>query len=121
MKDLKKHERVVARAYGGSRCARCVKERFVDMLLIYRVLSAFLTEEANIVKRVLEVLNFCFNSPNRNNNKRKLHLKEKRPLEKLNKKIKFFIYNFDKNGCFNAFSAFILVKGHTSRHFSNKS
>eukprot|EP00300_Choanocystis_sp_HF-7_P009945 c16710_g1_i2.p2 GENE.c16710_g1_i2~~c16710_g1_i2.p2 ORF type:complete len:120 (+),score=8.04 c16710_g1_i2:61-420(+) len=42
---LKKRERRVSRAYGGSRCAACVRERIV---------RAFLIEEQNIVKRVLK-------------------------------------------------------------------
>lgn len=40
----KKHEKTVSRAYGGSRCANCVKQRIV---------RAFLIEEQKIVKKVL--------------------------------------------------------------------
>merc|ERR1712061_469143 len=41
---LKKRERRVSRAYGGSRCAGCVRSR---------VLRAFLIEEQKCVKQVL--------------------------------------------------------------------
>merc|ERR1719504_599099 len=41
---LKKRQRKVARAYGGSRCASCVRQRIV---------RAFLIEEQKIVKQVL--------------------------------------------------------------------
>merc|ERR1711972_582645 len=41
---LKKRERRVNRAYGGSRCAKCVRSR---------VLRAFLIEEQKCVKQVL--------------------------------------------------------------------
>eukprot|EP00744_Colponema_vietnamica_P000282 GILI01000507.1.p2 GENE.GILI01000507.1~~GILI01000507.1.p2 ORF type:complete len:117 (-),score=32.32 GILI01000507.1:72-422(-) len=44
-KNLKNRERRVNRAYGGSRCAGCVRERIV---------RAFLVEEQKIVKRVLK-------------------------------------------------------------------
>ncbi|EKU21637.1 hypothetical protein NSK_005100 [Nannochloropsis salina CCMP1776] len=43
-KNLHKRERTVSRAYGGSRCASCVRSRIV---------RAFLIEEQKIVKRVL--------------------------------------------------------------------
>ena len=43
-KNLHKRERTVSRAYGGSRCAKCVRER---------VVRAFLIEEQKIVKSVL--------------------------------------------------------------------
>mmetsp|Transcript_70567 Transcript_70567/g.228563 ORF Transcript_70567/g.228563 Transcript_70567/m.228563 type:complete len:129 (-) Transcript_70567:113-499(-) len=43
-KRLKKRERRVSRAYGGSRCAKCVRSR---------VLRAFLIEEQKCVKQVL--------------------------------------------------------------------
>lgn len=43
---LAKHERTVSRAYGGSRCATCVRNRIV---------RAFLIEEQKIVKSVLKV------------------------------------------------------------------
>ena len=42
---LSKRQKTVQRAYGGSRCAGCVKNR---------ITRAFLIEEANIVKRVLK-------------------------------------------------------------------
>ena len=42
--SMKKKEKSVARAYGGSRCASCVRKR---------ILRAFLLEEQKIVKRVL--------------------------------------------------------------------
>mmetsp|Transcript_64075 Transcript_64075/g.149212 ORF Transcript_64075/g.149212 Transcript_64075/m.149212 type:complete len:127 (+) Transcript_64075:75-455(+) len=41
---LKKREKRVARAYGGSRCGKCVRQR---------VLRAFLIEEQKCVKQVL--------------------------------------------------------------------
>merc|ERR1711879_660728 len=41
---LKKRERRVSRAYGGSRCAKCVRNR---------VMHAFLIEEQKCVKQVL--------------------------------------------------------------------
>ena len=40
-----KRERTVSRAYGGSRCAKCVRQR---------VVRAFLIEEQKIVKKVLK-------------------------------------------------------------------
>mmetsp|Transcript_22159 Transcript_22159/g.45670 ORF Transcript_22159/g.45670 Transcript_22159/m.45670 type:complete len:125 (+) Transcript_22159:25-399(+) len=43
-KRLKKREKRVNRAYGGSRCAHCVRER---------VIRAFLIEEQKCVKQVL--------------------------------------------------------------------
>ena len=43
-KNLTKREKHVSRAYGGSRCAGCVRQRIV---------RAFLIEEQKIVKRVL--------------------------------------------------------------------
>ena len=43
-KNMKKHEKTVSRAYGGSRCASCVRSRIV---------RAFLIEEQKIVKAVL--------------------------------------------------------------------
>ena len=43
-KNCKKREKTVARAYGGSRCANCVRQRIV---------RAFLVEEQKIVKKVL--------------------------------------------------------------------
>ncbi|KAI0767354.1 60s ribosomal protein l34-b [Fomes fomentarius] len=42
---ISKTSKTVSRAYGGSRCASCVKSR---------VLRAFLVEEAKIVKRVIK-------------------------------------------------------------------
>lgn len=41
---MARHERTVNRAYGGSRCAKCVRER---------ILRAFIIEEQKIVKKVL--------------------------------------------------------------------
>jgi large subunit ribosomal protein L34e len=41
---MTKHEKTVSRAYGGSRCAGCVKSRIV---------RAFLIEEQKIVKKVM--------------------------------------------------------------------
>ncbi|CAG89736.1 60S ribosomal protein L34, putative [Entamoeba histolytica HM-1:IMSS] len=43
--QVSKTHKTVQRAYGGSRCANCVKERIV---------RAFLIEEQKIVKRVLK-------------------------------------------------------------------
>ncbi|KAH3672885.1 hypothetical protein WICPIJ_009996 [Wickerhamomyces pijperi] len=43
--NVSKTHKTVSRAYGGSRCANCVKER---------VVRAFLIEEQKIVKRVLK-------------------------------------------------------------------
>lgn len=45
MSSLQKRQRSVARAYGGSRCATCVRQRIV---------RAFLIEEQKIVKSVLK-------------------------------------------------------------------
>ncbi|GAA5847390.1 60S ribosomal protein L34 [Sporobolomyces salmoneus] len=42
--QISKREKTVQRAYGGSRCANCVRDRIV---------RAFLVEEAKIVKRVI--------------------------------------------------------------------
>jgi large subunit ribosomal protein L34e len=42
---VSKRQKTVQRAYGGSRCANCVKSR---------VLRAFLIEEQKIVKKVLK-------------------------------------------------------------------
>ena len=44
-KNVAKRERKVTRAYGGSRCAGCVKAR---------VVRAFLIEEQKIVKKVMQ-------------------------------------------------------------------
>ena len=44
VKNTKKRERRVSRAYGGSRCATCVRQRIV---------RAFLVEEQKIVKKML--------------------------------------------------------------------
>ena len=44
-KRLSKRQKHVSRAYGGSRCAGCVRER---------VVRAFLIEEQKIVKKVLK-------------------------------------------------------------------
>eukprot|EP00004_Rigifila_ramosa_P010181 TRINITY_DN2197_c0_g1_i2.p2 TRINITY_DN2197_c0_g1~~TRINITY_DN2197_c0_g1_i2.p2 ORF type:complete len:126 (-),score=30.53 TRINITY_DN2197_c0_g1_i2:39-371(-) len=43
--SISKRQKTVTRAYGGSRCAGCVRERIV---------RAFLIEEQKIVKRVLK-------------------------------------------------------------------
>ncbi|CCH63139.1 hypothetical protein TBLA_0J01430 [Henningerozyma blattae CBS 6284] len=43
--SISKTQKTVSRAYGGSRCANCVKERIV---------RAFLIEEQKIVKRVVK-------------------------------------------------------------------
>ncbi len=43
-KNCKQREKTVSRAYGGSRCHACVKQRIV---------RAFLIEEQKIVKKVL--------------------------------------------------------------------
>ena len=43
-KNSKARERTVSRAYGGSRCGNCVKQRIV---------RAFLIEEQKIVKKVM--------------------------------------------------------------------
>ncbi|KAF7456537.1 ribosomal protein RPL34 [Cryptosporidium felis] len=43
-KHLKKRERTVARAYGGTKCATCVRQR---------ILRAFLLEEQKVVKSVI--------------------------------------------------------------------
>jgi len=42
--SLRRRQRTVSRAYGGSRCGKCVKQRIV---------RAFLIEEQKIVKHVL--------------------------------------------------------------------
>merc|ERR1712093_129559 len=44
-KRMAKNKKTVARAYGGSRCAKCVRDRIV---------RAFLIEEQKIVKQVLK-------------------------------------------------------------------
>jgi large subunit ribosomal protein L34e len=43
-KRMARHDRTVSRAYGGSRCATCVRDR---------ILRAFIIEEQKIVKKVL--------------------------------------------------------------------
>ncbi|TID29869.1 hypothetical protein CANINC_001562 [Pichia inconspicua] len=43
--NISKTQKSVSRAYGGSRCANCVKER---------VVRAFLIEEQKVVKKVLK-------------------------------------------------------------------
>jgi len=45
VRRTKKRERTVSRAYGGSRCAGCVRQRIV---------RAFLVEEQKIVKKMLQ-------------------------------------------------------------------
>ena len=52
--QVSKRVKTVQRAYGGSRCANCVRERIV---------RAFLVEEAKIVKRVRWSLLFLFQPP----------------------------------------------------------
>lgn len=42
--QISKRQKTVQRAYGGSRCATCVRDRIV---------RSFLVEEAKIVKRVI--------------------------------------------------------------------
>ena len=42
---ISKRQKKVSRAYGGSRCAQCVRQRIV---------RAFLIEEQKIVKKVLK-------------------------------------------------------------------
>lgn len=44
-KRLSKNQKNVSRSYGGSRCAKCVRDRIV---------RAFLVEEQKIVKKVLK-------------------------------------------------------------------
>ncbi|CEO96017.1 Large ribosomal subunit protein eL34 [Plasmodiophora brassicae] len=44
MKSVSKRQRTVSRAYGGSRCGTCVRQR---------IIRAFLIEEQKIVKAVL--------------------------------------------------------------------
>ena len=44
-KGISKRQKTITRAYGGSRCANCVKTRIV---------RAFLIEEQKIVKKVLQ-------------------------------------------------------------------
>ena len=43
-KAAKKREKTVSRAYGGSLCSRCVRQKIV---------RAFLIEEVKLVKRVM--------------------------------------------------------------------
>ncbi|KAL6073158.1 60S ribosomal protein L34B [Balamuthia mandrillaris] len=45
LRSVSKRHKTVNRAYGGSRCAKCVRER---------IIRAFLIEEQKIVKRVLK-------------------------------------------------------------------
>uniref|UniRef100_A0A7S4B274 Large ribosomal subunit protein eL34 n=1 Tax=Chrysotila carterae TaxID=13221 RepID=A0A7S4B274_CHRCT len=45
LKNVSKRQKTVTRAYGGSRCARCVRTRIV---------RAFLIEERQLVKKVLK-------------------------------------------------------------------
>merc|ERR1712216_829602 len=47
-KRIAKNKKSVARAYGGSRCAKCVRQRIV---------RAFLIEEQKIVKQVVKKQN----------------------------------------------------------------
>jgi large subunit ribosomal protein L34e len=41
---IAKHERTISRAYGGSRCAACTRQR---------ILRAFIVEEHKIVRKML--------------------------------------------------------------------
>lgn len=43
--SLSRHSKTVSRAYGGSRCGNCVRQR---------IIRAFLIEEQKIVKKVLK-------------------------------------------------------------------
>lgn len=71
-KNAKKREKTVSRAYGGSRCHLCVRQRYEPSLVLtiainrnrqncnvrlffgqHRVVRAFLIEEQKIVKKVL--------------------------------------------------------------------
>lgn len=56
---LSKREKTVQRAYGGSRCANCVRTRYVQKklcaaILIPSVIRSFLVEESKIVKNVIK-------------------------------------------------------------------
>lgn len=62
---ISKTKKTVRRAYGGSRCGDCVKQRCVtsgnhtrfgraEHMPSYRILRAFLVEEAKIVKKVIK-------------------------------------------------------------------
>lgn len=58
---MSKREKTVQRAYGGSRCGGCVRDRCVAWQTAAasandhdRIVRAFLVEEAKIVKRVLK-------------------------------------------------------------------
>ena len=59
---ISKTKKTVRRAYGGSRCGDCVKQRCVESgpsiwtysSLFDRILRAFLVEEAKIVKKVIK-------------------------------------------------------------------
>lgn len=53
---LSKREKTVQRAYGGSRCAQCVRTRYVMSrnLTDTSVIRAFLVEESKIVKNVIK-------------------------------------------------------------------
>ena len=60
MKNAKKREKTVSRAYGGSRCGNCVRQRYHVIILsepslksFARIIRAFLIEERKIVKQVL--------------------------------------------------------------------
>ena len=62
-KNAKKREKTVSRAYGGSRCGNCVRQRYIFHLfyldidlkcfLYDRIVRAFLIEERKIVKQVM--------------------------------------------------------------------
>ena len=59
----KSREKTVSRAYGGTRCGTCVKQRYVlnylsqiafyNLRKMIRIVRAFLIEEQKIVKKVL--------------------------------------------------------------------
>jgi large subunit ribosomal protein L34e len=59
MGQLSKPEKKVSRPYGGSRCAKCVRNRCVLVfkitiwcIVVNRIVRAFLIEEQKIVKRL---------------------------------------------------------------------
>ena len=54
---LSKRDKTVQRAYGGSRCANCVRTRYVcarQYFLTGSVVRSFLVEESKIVKNVIK-------------------------------------------------------------------
>lgn len=58
--SLSKNKKNVSRAYGGSRCACCVRNRYKSVIrlkslnLFTSIVRAFLVEEQKIVKKVLK-------------------------------------------------------------------